>query len=420
MPHRIAKSFNAPCQAVVIWIDWYAYHVARFTGLQSAFGSDGQIVGIELVGGVGVHAGLKFREELPADLPVHTLLPEASWSKTSKVTLSKLLWKRLSDLNPQVVLVPGYYNLPALTAALWARRHKRVSVLMTESTAHDHARSSWKEKLKSLLVNRLFDWAVTGGTAHVRYLRQLGFPADRIASFYDVVGNDKLRDAVTSLRQHSDAALHGLPSEYFLYVGRLSAEKNVSTLLRAWIAYRGRGGSRPLVLVGDGPEAASLRELASSSAFADDVHFAGHKSSRELWPYFAFSAAFVLPSTREPWGLVVNEAMAASLPVFVSETCGCAENLVHPGQNGYTFSPANVEQLSAHFDAFDHLRDDQRAGMGAASGERIAAYSPENFGEQIARIAAQATASSRYVAPDAPAAEPGKADKDIRRRAFDA
>ena len=322
---------TTPCQAVVIWIDWYAYHVARFTGLQSAFGYDGQIVGLELVGGVGVHAGLKFREELPAGLPVQTLIPDGSWAKTSKLELSKLLWKRLNALNPQVVLVPGYYNLPALTAAVWARRHGRVSVLMTESTAHDHARSGWKEKLKSLLVNRLFDWAVTGGTAHVRYLAQLGFPADRIASFYDVVGNDKLREAVASLRQHSAADRHDVPAEYFLYVGRLSSEKNVTTLLDAWVAYREAGGARSLVLVGDGPESAALKAQANASPFASGVHFAGHRSSRELWPYFAFASAFVLPSTREPWGLVVNEAMAAALPVFVSNTCGCAENLVQAG-----------------------------------------------------------------------------------------
>lgn len=381
-PKRVAR-----CEAVVIWIDWYAYHVARFVGLQSAFGTNGEIVGIELVGGVGVHEGLKFRESLPEGLPIETLLPESDWKNANKLALARALWAKLNELDPQVVLVPGYYTLPALAAAQWARQHGRISVLMTESTEADHARSAWKEKLKSTLIRRMFDWAVTGGAAHVRYLHALHFPKDRIASFYDVVGNEQLRDGVTALRAATTAALHSLPEEYLLYVGRLAPEKNVDGLLHAWAEYRRRGGQRPLVLVGAGESTTSLQQLAQESGFADHVYFAGHKGSRELWPYFAFASAFILPSTREPWGLVVNEAMAAGLPVFVSSRCGCAENLVAPGENGYLFDPSAFGELTEHLLAFDGLSSADRADMAAASSRRIAEYSPNNFGTQIAQIA---------------------------------
>ena len=154
----------------VIWIDWYPYHVARFIGLQSACEFAGKVIGIELVGGIGVHAGLKFREELPDDLPVLTLMPDADWQRAGQLRLSLKLWKTLSEVNPQIVLVPGYYTLPAIAAALWAKLHRRQSVLMTESTASDHVRVWWKEKLKALLIHALFDWAIAGGTAHRRYL----------------------------------------------------------------------------------------------------------------------------------------------------------------------------------------------------------------------------------------------------------
>ena len=59
-------------RVVVLWIDWYPYHVARFRGLASAPALRGGVIGIEMVGGVGVHKGLKFREELPKDLAVET------------------------------------------------------------------------------------------------------------------------------------------------------------------------------------------------------------------------------------------------------------------------------------------------------------------------------------------------------------
>lgn len=189
------------------------------------------------------------------------------------------------------------------------------------------------------------------------------------------------------MRSASSAADHGLPEEYLLYVGRLSPEKNVHGLLRAWAAYRANGGHRSLLLVGDGELAGSLRTAAAATGFGENVHFAGHKSSRELWPYFAYASAFVLPSTREPWGLVVNEAMAAGLPVFVSNRCGCAENLVDNGVNGYIFDPTNEAELTELFHSFDRCSTEQQTMMGEASDRRIAAYSPDAFGMQIAEIA---------------------------------
>ena len=319
----MAETNYSPCRVAVIWIDWYAYHVARFRGLESAPSLAGHTVGIELVGGIGVHAGLKFREELPQQLAIQTLMPTTSWSNANKLELAWQLWKKLSWLKPEVVLVPGYYTLPALAAAIWARVHGAASVLMTESCAMDHVRTGWKESVKGLSMRALFGWAVTGGRLHVDYLHQLGFPADRIAGFYDVVDNDMFREGTDALRKDSNASAWNLPAQpYFLYVGRLAEEKNIVMLLRSWFAYRRNGGSWPLVLVGDGPRKEELQALVAASSFAGDVYFPGLKSSAQLLPFYAFAGCFVLPSKREPWGLVVNEAMAAKLPVVVSDRCG--------------------------------------------------------------------------------------------------
>ena len=387
LPLVSSSAARTPCRVAVIWIDWYPYHVARFRGLESAPALKGRVAGVEFVGGVGVHAGLKFREELPADLHVDSLLPSGNWQTASKYRLAWKVWQRLNLLSPEVVLVPGYYTLPALAAAVWAKVHRRTSVLMTESTAADHARSGWKELLKSRLIRGLFDWAVTGGAAHVRYLRQLGFPSDRIARYYDVVDNGLYREGTELLRQKS-AATFGLPENYFLYVGRLAEEKNVHSLLSSWLRYRHAGGTWALVLAGDGPEGAALRTAAASSAYANDVHFAGHKGSRDLLPLYAFAECFVLPSTREPWGLVVNEALASGLPVIVSSRCGCADDLVEPGVNGFVFDPeAGGDELADLLARMEGLGPEARVAMKSRSAEIIAEYSPENFGAEIASIA---------------------------------
>ena len=385
-----------PVRVAVVWIDWYAYHVARFMGLINDPELAHQVTGIELVGGIGVHAGLKFRENLPPDLPIETLLPGSGWSDAGKFTLARLVWRKLSQLDPQVVLVPGYYTLPGIACALWAKLHGATSVLMTESCAFDHQRTGWRERIKSFGLHLLFDWAVAGGRAHFDYLRQLDFPRNRVVGSYDVVDNQLFGEGTRHLRDASSPQQHGLPSTpYFLYVGRLAEEKNVVTLLQAWLAYRAEGGTWPLVLVGDGPEASSLKALAAASPYPAHVHFPGLRSSRELLPYYAFAGCFVLPSTREPWGLVTNEAMAASLPVLVSDRCGCAPDLVFEGRNGFTFSPLDITAITARLHTMEELPAADRLAMGAESSAIISQYSPAGFGRSIANIAAESRGARR-------------------------
>ncbi len=374
-------------RVVVIWIDWYAYHVARFQGLTRNPDLSGQVAGIEMVGGIGVHAGLKFRENLPAALPVETLFPENSWQEVKGLKTAVAVWKQLNRRNPQVVLVPGYYTAPGLAAALWGKLKRRRTVLMTESTEADHERSAFKEAVKGWLIRFLFNWAVAGGMPHRRYLERLGFRPDRIAGFYDVVDNDFFRERSQAIHKHSQPSDFDLPEQYFLYVGRLAEEKNMRGLLAAYLEYRRGGGDWALVLVGDGPERLALEQMAALSAYGQDVYFAGLRSTAELPQYYAFAGCFVLPSIREPWGLVANEAMAAGLPLIVSRRCGCAEDLLLEGENGCSFDPAIPGDLTACLTAVAALDAESLAQMGRSSEEIIASFSPAAWAAEVARIA---------------------------------
>jgi 1,2-diacylglycerol 3-alpha-glucosyltransferase len=373
---------------VVIWIDWYAYHIARFRALAEHNSLRGRMTGIELVGGAGVHKGFVYREKPSDSLPVTTIAPEASWSEIGQRRLAVEVWKKLEELQPSVVLVPGYYTAPGLAAALWSKFRRRKSILMTESTQADHARTGWRERMKSLLLRGLFDGAVAGGSAHVRYLQALHFPLDRIGCKYDVVDNRFFASGADRARADRQGSGGNLPADYFLYVGRLSPEKNVDGLIRAFAEYRRKGGRWSLILAGGGPQRAFLEALAATLDVSDCVQFAGHKNSAGLIPYYAFARCFVLPSKREPWGLVVNEAMAAGLPVIVSSRCGCAEDLVVDGANGHIFDPEKPHDLERALSAIDQTPKTTLAGMGAASREIIAGFSPESWADEVARIVA--------------------------------
>ena len=195
-----------------------------------------------------------------------------------------------------------------------------------------------------------------------------------------------MRANVDLLRERSSAAAHALPEEYFLFVGRLAEEKNVTGLIKAWLDYRAQGGAWSLVLAGDGPERKAVEDLLAGSAHRDEVFLLGHKSSRELIPLFAFARCFVLPSTREPWGLVVNEAMAACLPLIVSTRCGCAEDLVVEGENGFLFDPGDQNALVSCLLRTEALPEGERQRRGLSSAAKVSVYSPQNFGQEIVRI----------------------------------
>jgi 1,2-diacylglycerol 3-alpha-glucosyltransferase len=371
----------------VIWIDWYSYHVSRFRALFENKTFARQVTGIELVGGCGVHSGLQFRNTERSGLPISTLFPLEDWEKAGQLKLASAVWQKLAELKPAAVLVPGWYTAPALASALWAKLHRKRSILMSETTEGDYKRVWWKESLKSLLVTQLFDFGIAGGLPHMRYLKRLGFSPDRIGRFYDVVDNRFYQERADAARQSPQLrSAQSLPDQYFLYVGRLAPEKNLTACLKAFAAYRRSEGTWDLVLVGDGPEREDLKERCLELDISEHVIFAGLKTAPETTLYYAFAKCFLLPSTREPWGLVVNEAMASGLPVLVSNRCGCVEDLVEEGGNGFLFDPTDDSQLTHEMLKIGESSQLTIDAMGHRSRDIIAGYSPEHWAEEVARV----------------------------------
>jgi len=103
-------------------------------------------------------------------------------------------------------------------------------------------------------------------------------------------------------------------------------------------------------------------------------------------------------------GLVVNEAMAAGLPVIVSKRCGCVSELVESGRNGFSFDPYDVAALARHMEYVASGKCDRRA-MGAASREIIARWSPMTFAENLTKAV--------YAACAAPPSKTGLLDRGL-------
>ena len=107
----------------------------------------------------------------------------------------------------------------------------------------------------------------------------------------------------------------------------------------------------------------------------------GHLAYDQLPIAYGLARVFVMPSKTEQWGLVVNEAMAAGLPVLVSHSAGCSQDLVEQGVNGYTFDPSDPNDLAQLLIRMSTSAD--LASMGRESQRIIRLWGPSRFAEGL-------------------------------------
>ena len=173
-----------------------------------------------------------------------------------------------------------------------------------------------------------------------------------------------------------------LPDRYFLFVGRLVPEKGVFDLLSAYAKLDGPLRRQVgLVFAGDGPSRRAIEDQAASIS-PGLIKFAGFAQRDILATYYALAEMLILPTYTDTWGLVVNEAMACSLPVILSRAAGCASDLLSDHGNGLLVPPRDPAALAS---AMTKLAQQPVLSktMGVRSLERIAQYSPEAWAEGI-------------------------------------
>lgn len=130
-----------------------------------------------------------------------------------------------------------------------------------------------------------------------------------------------------------------------LFSGQLIPRKGVDLLLEAFAGVARRHPAARLLILGDGPERAQYAQAVPAD-LAGRVLFLGHKQPAELPGVFARADLFCLPSRHDGWGVVVNEALGAGLPLVLSDAVGAGRDLVEPGRNGLIFPSEDVAALA--------------------------------------------------------------------------
>ena len=305
--------------------------------------------------------------------------------------------------------VHGYSTVNALHAMLAAKALGVPVLLRAESWLHDRSRSRAKLFAKRVffgVLRHLVDAVLPIGTRNAEYWAEyLGkhYPAFLMPYAVD---NDYFASRARAAA-HTRAVLQaelglepGRP--VILFASKLQERKHCDHLLDAFLQLRTDGTKPYLLIVGDGEMRSSLEQRARESG-SDSVVFAGFRNQSELPRLFELSTVFVLPSRHEAWGLITNEAMAAGLPVIVSDDVGCAADLVHNGENGFVYPVGNVVALREALSAT--LQPGRAAAMGQRSREIISRWSYAEDVEGMRAALRFTTRKNVQLSPEAIAGE---------------
>jgi len=284
------------------------------------------------------------------------------------------LTARLAAWQPDAVLLFGYAYASHLRVIAWARRRGVPLIFRGDSHFLGRPSPGWVRARLLRLLYRQFAAVTYVGQANRDYFTALGVPASRLF-FAPHAVNHELFDPAQAGHRTAAAALRrelGIAPDtrVVLFAGKLIPAKQPRELLEAFLAL-----NRPetaLVFVGDGPEAAGLRE-AARAAPPGRVHFLPFANQSEMPARYLLADIFALPSRGlyETWGLAVNEAMHLGRPCLVSDRVGCQQDLVTDGETGWVFRAADPAHLRAKLAAA--LSADLRPFQ-AAGAARIAGY----------------------------------------------
>ncbi|RTL71302.1 MAG: glycosyltransferase family 1 protein [Hyphomicrobiales bacterium] len=245
------------------------------------------------------------------------------------------------------------HSYAAYLIAFAAARSIDLPVLMRAETHLRLSRGPVKRVLRERIMRAFYERCarfLAIGSANAEFYRSLGVPDASIFMMPYVVDNSRFMGAASMSADERSATRKGLAASdqvpLILYASKFQPQKRPQDLIEACAILRDEGHTFDLVMVGSGEMEAALKSLAADLTLRN-VSFPGFVNQSALPRVYAAADIFVLPSEQEPWGLVVNEAMCAGLPIVTTDVVGAARDLVRNGGNGFTYRPGDIRGLAA-------------------------------------------------------------------------
>lgn len=233
-------------------------------------------------------------------------------SKKNAFKLAKIIKK----MKYKKIVLGGWDSLENWMA--WLLSSKKENSIVIESSEFESTNKGLKGILKKIFVSKI-SLGFASGESQSNLLRNIGYKGEIRKTKGVGIFNYKKINIERSIEE----------VRKFLYVGRLSPEKNLEQIIRAF----NNMPNLELNIVGYGPLEKELKELANSN-----INFLGKVDNEKLSEVYQNNDTFILPSKSEAWGLVVEEALYNGLPVILSDKVGCHTELIQNGEQGYIYN----------------------------------------------------------------------------------
>lgn len=326
-----------------------------------------------------------FGVKLKWDIPLlegykYKFLPNLSPKPSSRFfgQINPSIIKELRKKHYDAIWVHGYASITNWLAFWGARVSKTPIILRGESHLLNY-RLLWKRAIKRVGLTLLFKGIsafLPIGSLNKAYYKHYGVSDTKMFITPYAVDNDFFLQKYHVLYQKRGRLKENLgvgrKLPVILYASKMMPRKRAMDLLKAYKKIQERIDGA-LVFVGDGMERQMLENYTKDHNLKN-IHFVGFKNQTELPNYFMIADIFVLPSTDEPWGLIINEAMNFGLPIITTDKVGAAPDLLKHGESGFIYPVRDIEKLASYLLKLLH-EPELRKKMGECSLEIIARWS---------------------------------------------
>jgi glycosyltransferase involved in cell wall biosynthesis len=242
--------------------------------------------------------------------------------------------------NYDLIIINGYNHWIFLLNFLiiWISREKKPLIVESD-TQYLPVQSAIKKWLKNIylktILRRKFVYGFAGGSNHKKLFTHYGMNPEKVHLMPMMVDN-------TALYKNNNNSSSQKGPFTFLYVGEINENKNVVRIIENFLSLFYGCSYVALTILGYGP----LKEyIQNIYAKKEHIQIKGPLYGNELIRTYHNSNAFILASYREQWGLVINEALSAGLPVLASKYAGAAYDLIKIPNTGLLFDPNNDEEI---------------------------------------------------------------------------
>lgn len=251
-------------------------------------------------------------------------------------------FKKYLEADYDIIIVGEYSTIAGLFISKYLHL-KNIPFILNFDGGYIKNEKRFKYNIKKKIISSA-SWWLSSSKSTDQYLVHYGADQDKIFRypFTSLHTEDILTDTISQFdKEEIKRELEIKYNKIVISVGRLIYSKGFDILIKA---ARDFGGDVGVYIVGGEPTEELKKIIAEYSL--DNIHFIDFKVKKELAKYYKMADIFVLPTRKDVWGLVINEAMSYGLPVITTDKCVAGLELIEQEVNGYIVPTDDPKSIS--------------------------------------------------------------------------